>query len=33
MIMNHTFQVTPLTPLTPILGEGGVRGEGCFSIT
>ena len=25
MIMNHTFQVALLTPLTPIMGEGGVR--------
>ena len=27
MIMKHTFQVAPLTPLTPILGKGGVRGD------
>ena len=38
MIMNHTFQVAPLTFLTPILGEGAglmqpVDDDGKGSIT
>ena len=30
-LINSGKQVTPLTPLTPELGAGGVRGVICFS--